>query len=63
MTKQRNESQSRKNLIKEISNKYGFDSRAVRKMHEVYQEQDIPQKINYARFLKFLKLDDAPLLR
>lgn len=63
LTKQRNDAQNRKNLIKEISTKYGFDSKAVRKMHEVYLEQEMSAKLNFNKFLKFLKVDDAPLLK
>ena len=36
MTKQRELAQQRKSAIKELTSKFGFDSRAVRKMHEVY---------------------------
>ena len=32
-------------------------------MHELFLEQDMPKRLNYAKFLKFLKLDDSPLLK
>ena len=43
--------------------KYGFDAKAIRKMNEVFQEQEMPSKMNFGKFLKFLRLDDAPILR
>eukprot|EP00347_Sterkiella_histriomuscorum_P010183 403377288 len=63
LTKQRDLAQQRKVAIKELAQKFAFDSKAVRKMHEVYQEQELPKRINFSRFIKFLKLDDSPLLR
>ena len=32
-------------------------------MHEVYKEQEIPSKLSYPKFLKFVKLDDTIILK
>lgn len=53
----------RKGALKDLSLKFGFDARAVKKMHDVYLEQNIAKRIDYKKFLKFLKLDDQPTLK
>lgn len=32
-------------------------------MFEVYKEQEIPFKLTYPKFLKFIKLDDNPSIK
>lgn len=63
LNKIRDEAVARKIMIRDVTAKYGINANAVKKMHEVYLEQETPERLSYNKFLKFIKLDDTPLLR
>jgi len=59
----RDEAQNRKNLVKEVAVKHGIDAKAVMKMREVYEDGEVEETLTFKEFVKFLRLDDTPLLR
>ena len=60
INRQRNEQGVRRNLLREVCAKYGFDQKSVRQMHGYSLEISLPNKINFKQFLRLLRVDENP---
>lgn len=63
ITRLRNEQLVRKNLVKDLCEKFGYDTKAVRQMHALFLELQFPLRVKFQQFLRILKQDETPMLR
>ncbi|TNV86028.1 hypothetical protein FGO68_gene11394 [Halteria grandinella] len=63
ITKQRNEQQVRKQLMRDVCLKYHFDAKAIRQIYGLALEMQLPNKIEFKQFLRMLNVDETPHLR
>jgi hypothetical protein len=63
MSKQRNESQVRKQLLREVCLKYHYDAKAIRDIFVLAMEMQMPGNIEFKQFLRLLNVDETPHLR
>ncbi len=53
----------RKNVVTEMCMKYAYDSKAIKQIHALYLEMQLPTKVKFTQFLRILKQDETPHLR